>query len=153
MQPLKNLCVHWRSSETVLICWTQKYPRFKGPAPRLMPGARFPCSSIVSLPAAAGGKWGGGEGALMGGPPHMVPHSCGLRPTSDSSGSQLGRSHSLCHFNCNNLGLQGGGWNCLPSNIFIRATRCTAGSRCTPTLTSLHRKDVIKVFYEFVKDH
>lgn len=67
--------------------------------------ARFPCSGIVPLPAALG-EYGGGT--LMGGLPHMVPHSAVLRPTSDSSGSQLGRVQLTFSvpFHSNNLELR-----------------------------------------------
>lgn len=67
--------------------------------------ARFPCSGIVPLPAALG-EYGGGT--LMGGLPHMVPHSAVLRPTSDSSGSQLGRAQLTFSvpFHSNNLELR-----------------------------------------------
>lgn len=44
----------------------------------------------------------------MGGLPHMVPHSAVLRPTSDSGGSQLGRTQLTFSvpFRSNNLQLR-----------------------------------------------
>lgn len=71
-----------------------------------MAGAWFPCSSIVYLPAAARGENGGG--ALMGGPPHMVPYSavCALHLIAVS---QLRRTLRLAFsvpFYCSYLGLQ-----------------------------------------------
>lgn len=59
----------------------------------------FPCSSIVSHPAAAREKGMVGGGHTHGWSAPHGPTLCGLRPTSDSSGSQLGRTaHILCAF-------------------------------------------------------
>lgn len=77
----------------------------------------------------------------MGGLPPHGPTLCGLRPTSDSSGSQLGRSQLTFSvpFYCNNLELQeeaGTVYRAISSS-----ERHTAQlARHTPTLTFLYQR-------------
>lgn len=74
-----------------------------------------------------------------------------MRPTSDSSGSQLGRRTQLTFsvpFYCNNLELQeeaGTVYRAISSSEQHTAQLAPH----TPTVTP---KDVVKFFYEFVKD-
>lgn len=137
-ESLKNLCVDWDLSETVLICENQKYPRFEEQLHgwRLALGSHAPALCLFQLqPGENGG------GTLMGGLPHMVPHSAVLRPTSDSSGSQLGRAPLAfsAPFYCNDLELReeaGTVYRAISSS----ERRAAQLASHAPTLTFLHQR-------------
>lgn len=89
------------------------------------------------------GKWGRHTHGWSA--PHG-PSLCGLRPTSDSSGSQLGRALLTFSvpFYCNSLELQE------EAGTVYRAI--SSSERLTVQLANLSLPtDVVKFFYEFVK--
>ena len=120
-------------------------------------GSHAPAPALCLLPAAARGKWREGRGrqhTLMGGPPHMVPHSavCALHLIAVALSWGAHSSHSPCaiFFTAAISTDEAGTVYRAISSSERRRRRAAQLASHTPSVPA--PEDVVKFFYEFVKD-